>query len=109
TEVISAIAEMRVSELPTVTAANALRHLLQRTVDAETARDLRIGRRVAWERVTTVTTDAAEMPVCVLDGAGELVAVAERRPDGLARTIRVFGRGPETTGEKSVPEATPNG
>ncbi len=113
TEVISAISEDRVSDLPTVTLANALRHLAQRTVDAETARDLRIGRRVAWERVTTVPTDVAEMPVCVLDGAGELVAVAERRPDGLARTIRVFGRGPETIGErsiqKSVQEATPNG
>ncbi len=109
TEVISAISERRLPDLPIVTPANALRHLEQRTVDAETARDLRIGRRVAWERVTAATTDGVEAPVCVLDGAGELVAVAERRPDGLARTIRVFGRGPENTGEKSVQEAPANG
>jgi hypothetical protein len=30
--------------------------------------------------------------LCLLDPAGALVAVAEPRPDGMARTLRVFGR-----------------
>jgi len=30
--------------------------------------------------------------VCVIDPAGALVAVAEPRADGLARTLRVFGQ-----------------
>jgi tRNA pseudouridine55 synthase len=86
--VITSISEARVSDLPIVTPVSALRHLARRAVDEETTRDLRLGRRVPWERVTT---DLAHTLVCVVDGAGELVAVAERRPDGLLRTIRVFG------------------
>jgi tRNA pseudouridine55 synthase len=108
-DVVAAISESRVSDLPIVTPASALRHLAQRTVTLETASDLRIGRRVPWERITPDPTQVAETLVCVVDGAGQLVAVAERRPDGLARTIRVFGRGPAAPSEKSVQEVSPSG
>jgi len=111
TEVLAAISEMRVADLPIVTPVSALRHLSQRTVAPATASDLRIGRRVPWESVTTDPIDSADVatPVCVVDETGALVAVAERRPDGLVRTIRVFGRGPQAVREKSAQEVSPNG
>jgi tRNA pseudouridine55 synthase len=110
-QVVAALSERRVSELPIVTPVSALRHLIQRTVAPETASDLRIGRKILWERIVPEATDLAGAPVCVVDEAGELVAVAERRPDGLVHTFRVFGRGtePPAPGKKSVQEMCPNG
>jgi tRNA pseudouridine55 synthase len=69
----------------------ALRDLPQHGVDEATARDLRSGKRVAWEAVTASST---EPRVCLLDPAGDLIAVAEPRPDGLVKTLRVFGAAP---------------
>ncbi len=100
-DVLSALSEGRASELPVVSPVSALRHLAQRTVAPETASDLRIGRRVPWEQVAPTATDAPPPPVCVVDATGELVAVAEPRPDGLTHTIRVFGRGPQAAAHKS--------
>jgi tRNA pseudouridine55 synthase len=102
TDVLAAVAAGQTSDLPLVRPTAALRHLAQRTVGPETARDLRIGRRVPWE---AVTTDPTETLVCVVDPAQALVAVAERRPDGLVHTIRVFGREPQAEREKSAAEA----
>jgi tRNA pseudouridine55 synthase len=96
-ETLRAISENRESDLPSVTLVSALRHLAQRTVAPELAGDLRIGRRVSWDALMTAGPgdDLAETPICVVDAAGQLVTVAERGPDGLARTLRVFGRGPQ--------------
>jgi tRNA pseudouridine55 synthase len=66
----------------------ALRDLPQHGVDEQTARDLRAGKRVAWE---TATGGSSEPRVCLLDPAGDLIAVAEPRPDRLVKTLRVFG------------------
>ena len=66
----------------------ALRDLPQHGVDEATARDLRAGKRVAWEAATGGST---EPRVCLLDPTGDLIAVAEPRPDGLVKTLRVFG------------------
>ena len=80
----------------------ALRDLPQYGVDEPTAKDLRSGKRVAWE---AVTGGSIEPRVCLLDPAGDLIAVAEPRPDGLVKTLRVFGAasaaktGSETTQE----------
>jgi tRNA pseudouridine55 synthase len=105
-EVLAAISEDRSSELPLVTPAAALRHLATRVVDASTAHDLRVGRRVPWEAVTTDVTHAL---VCVIDPRGELVAVAERRPDGLVRTFRVFGREARPASQESGAAASSDG
>ena len=69
----------------------ALRDLPQHAVDEPTARDLRAGKRVAW----AVATGASAAPrVALLDPSGDLIAVAEPRPDGLVQTLRVFGASP---------------
>ena len=47
-----------------------------------------MGRRLGWEVVTGGSVDPG--PACLIGPAGDLVAVAERRPDGLVRTLRVF-------------------
>lgn len=110
-EVLLAISERRESDLPSVTLVSALRHLPRRTVAPELASDLRIGRRIAWKSLNGGSADLGDTPVCVVDAAGELVTVAERGPDGLIRTIRVFGRGPqpgqESAGKKSAGRALP--
>jgi tRNA pseudouridine55 synthase len=73
--------------LPIVDLAAALRHLPQCATDETVARDVRVGRRVAWD----AATGRSQAPrVCLLDPLGDLVAVAERRPDGLVKTLRVF-------------------
>ncbi len=75
------------SKLVLVSLPAALRDLPQHAVDEQTARDLRAGKRVAWEAAVGST----EPRVCLLDPAGDLIAVAEPRPDGLVQTLRVFG------------------
>ncbi len=74
-------------DLPVVSLADALVHLPAVTADDALARRLRAGQRVAWSALSE--TPAGR--VRVLDGAGDLVAVAEPRADGLVRTLRVFG------------------
>jgi tRNA pseudouridine55 synthase len=88
------------SELLLVSLPAALRDLPQHGVDTATARDLRAGKRVAWE---AATGGSADPRVCLLDPAGDLIAVAEPRPDGLVQTLRVFGASPavKTDGETS--------
>lgn len=56
-------------------------------VDELLARRLRAGQRVAWALLGALP----EARVCLVDPRGELVTVAEPRPDGLVRTLRVFG------------------
>src|SRR5947208_2030947 len=67
--------------------ADALVHLPAVTVDDALARRLRAGQRVAWSAMTETLPGR----VRVLDAAGELIAVAEPRADGLVHTLRVFG------------------
>jgi tRNA pseudouridine55 synthase len=56
-------------------------------VDDALVRRLRAGQRVSWALLGA----AREARACVVDRLGDLVAVAEPRPDGLVRTLRVFG------------------
>jgi tRNA pseudouridine55 synthase len=77
-------------ELLLVSLPVALRDLPQHAVDESTARDLRAGKRVSWVAATAGST---EPRVCLLDPSGDLIAVAEPRPDGLVKTLRVFGAG----------------
>lgn len=67
-------------------------------VDGAMGRRLRAGQRVAWAELGP--GDAAR--VSVIDEAGELIAVAEARPDGLVRTLRVFGGQPQKPSGNSV-------
>jgi len=92
------------SELLLVSLPAALRDLPQYEVDEAMARDLRAGKRVAWEAATRGST---EPRVCLLDPAGDLIAVAEPRPEGLVKTLRVFGASPAPkTESKTSREAT---
>jgi tRNA pseudouridine55 synthase len=76
--------------LPLVSLADALGHLPASVVDDAVARDLRLGRRVSWITVADSPPDAPARRR-VLDRGGGLVAVAEPRPDGNTKTLRVFG------------------
>jgi tRNA pseudouridine55 synthase len=87
-EVLTALSGPTPATLPRVGLAAALRHYPQHKVEEALARDLRAGKRVTW---AAATGGASEPRVCLLDPAGDLVAVAEPRPDGLVRTLRVFG------------------
>jgi tRNA pseudouridine55 synthase len=88
-EVLAALAEGDAAALPAVAPAAALAHLAPRTVSSALAADLRAGRKVGWEAVAGVGQD--ETRLCLLDGSGDLLAVAEPRRDGSVRTLRVFG------------------
>ncbi len=96
-EILEALARDS-SDLLVVSLPAALGDLPQHGVDEVTARDLRAGKRVAWEAATGSSTASR---VCLLDPAGGLIAVAEPRPDGLVKTLRVFGAlsGGMTTGK----------
>ena len=87
-EVLAAFTEPGAVPLPAVPLAAALRHYPRHAVDEQGARDLRMGRRLLWEGVTGGSAHPG--PACLLDPTGGLIAVAERRPDGLVRTLRVF-------------------
>jgi tRNA pseudouridine55 synthase len=88
-EVLDAFATGAAAELPVVALPDALGHLARQVVSEAAARDLRLGRKLPWEAVATGNQPGR---LCVVDPTGALVAVAEPRPDGLARTLRVFGR-----------------
>ncbi|HEY6477375.1 MAG TPA: tRNA pseudouridine(55) synthase TruB [Polyangia bacterium] len=87
-EIIAALTGLPGPALSLVGLASALRHLPQVKVEEALARDLRAGKRVSW---VVATQASAEPRVCLLDPAGDLITVAEPRPDGLVRTLRVFG------------------
>jgi tRNA pseudouridine55 synthase len=86
-EVLAALTSPAAPALPLVGLAAALKHLPQAGVEEAVARDLRAGKRVPW---AIATQGSAEPRVCLVDPAGDLIAVAEPRPDGLVRTLRVF-------------------
>ena len=88
------------AELLSVSLPDALRDLPQHTVDEATARDLRTGKRVAWEAAVGGSIGSTDPRVCLLDPAGDLIAVAEPRPDGLVKTLRVFGASPRAEAAK---------
>jgi tRNA pseudouridine55 synthase len=87
-QVLAALGDQPAAALPLVGLAAALVHLPQTRVEEPLARDLRAGKRVSWAAATQASP---EPRVCLLDPAGDLIAVAEPRPDGLVRTLRVFG------------------
>jgi len=72
--------------LPLVEPAAALRHLGQRVVDAALARDVRLGRRITLE----TGAESADPRLCLVDGRGKLVAVAQVRKDRTLEMLRVF-------------------
>ena len=86
-QILAALAAGGAGDVQMVSPADALVHLPAVTADEALARRLRAGQRVAWSALT----EAPAGRVRVLDAAGELIAVAEPRPDGLVGTLRVFG------------------
>ncbi len=93
-DVLDALAGGEREALPVVSLAAALAHLDRRAVSDEVARDLRMGRKLPWERVAGGATGGANPRLCLLDAGGGLVAVAEPRQDGTVKTLRVFNEMP---------------
>ena len=87
-EVLAALAAPEASgaTLPLVTLPDALRHLDRRVVTDSVARDVRFGRRIALEAGET----PSDRRLCLLDGQGKLVAVAQPRADQTLELLRVF-------------------
>jgi tRNA pseudouridine55 synthase len=75
------------ADLPLVALEDALGHLPRCTVDALVGRALVQGKRPPWD----VLGGVAAGRVAVLRPGGDLLAVAEPRPDGTVGTLRVFG------------------
>jgi tRNA pseudouridine55 synthase len=87
-EVLAALADGGggAAALPLVEPAQALGHLERRIVTDGVARDARLGRKITLE-----TGDPApDRRLCLVDGAGKLVAVARPRPDCTLELLRVF-------------------
>ena len=82
--VVAALSAGDASRLRPVGLAAALGHLEQRVVTETMVKDLRVGRRIPWGFED-------QRRLCLLDGAGQLVAVAEPRADGMLGSLRVFG------------------
>jgi tRNA pseudouridine55 synthase len=80
------LAALRAGEARTMPLIGALPYP-QVPVDDALGRRLRAGQRVGWAELGA----GGAARVSVIDAVGRLVAVAEPRPDGLARTLRVFG------------------
>jgi tRNA pseudouridine55 synthase len=72
--------------LPLVDLPAALRHLEQRVVSETVARDVRFGRPISLEP----GEDASDRRICLVDGQGKLVAVAQARADKKLELLRVF-------------------
>jgi tRNA pseudouridine55 synthase len=85
-EVLATLAEL--APPPLVSLEDALGHLPRRPVDAAAARALEQGKRLSWD---ALGEPAGTGRVAVLRPDGSLLAVAEPRPEGTIRTLRVFG------------------
>jgi tRNA pseudouridine55 synthase len=85
-EVLAALAEG--APPPLVSLEDALAHLPRRPVDEAAARALEQGKKVPWDTLGEVPGASR---VAVLRPDGRLLAVAEPRPEGTIRTLRVFG------------------
>jgi tRNA pseudouridine55 synthase len=108
-EVLDCLASGR-GALPAVSLPEALGHLPRRTVSDEVARDLRMGRKLAWEMIAAERPHPSRPRLCLLDGAGALVTVAEPRSDGTAKTLRVFNvASVSTPGTRELKTGSRNG
>ncbi len=91
--------------LPVITPADALAHLPLGRADAGGVLLLEQGKRLPWDALAGAPPPSAEARVRVVRPDGRLLAVAEPRPDGTVRTLRVFG----VTQPPSVPKGNPKG
>jgi tRNA pseudouridine55 synthase len=93
-QVLAALAAGDVASLLLVEPAEALRHLEQRTVTDEVARDARFGRRIEMGTLGVTALEAGAVTgdnrLCLLDNRGKLVAVARPRADQTLELLRVF-------------------
>jgi tRNA pseudouridine55 synthase len=85
-EALDRLAAGNPQSLGLVAPADALRHLEQRVVTDEQARDVRLGRRVGLE----ATDPKGDRPLCLLDGRGGLVAVVRPLAGPTLEILRVF-------------------
>jgi len=91
--VLAALGPGSDSPLPVISPADALAHLPRCEVDPASAKTLEQGKRLAWTSLGSAPDPADGPRVRVVRADGSLLAVAEPRPDGTVRTLRVFGVG----------------
>jgi tRNA pseudouridine55 synthase len=72
--------------LPLVEPAEALRHLERRSVGDDSARDVRMGKRLPLEP----GAETGDRRVCLVDGRGKLVAVVRAQDTVMVEILRVF-------------------
>jgi tRNA pseudouridine55 synthase len=89
--VLAVLAGASDAALPVIAPADGLPHLPRCSVDDAAARALEQGKRVPWEALAGAPELAGCPRVRVVRPDGRLLAVAEPRPDGTVRTLRVFG------------------
>jgi tRNA pseudouridine55 synthase len=87
-EVLSALVapDQAAAALPLVEPADALRHLERRSIGDDTARDVRMGKRVTLEP----GEETGDRRLCLLDGRGRLVAVVRTQAATVVEILRVF-------------------
>jgi len=88
-EALDRLATGNLDSLALVEPAEALRHLEQRVVTDDLARDVRLGRRVPLEGVEGADAKG-DRPLCLLDGRGKLVAVVRPVAGAPLEILRVF-------------------
>jgi len=84
---LAALAAGDPAALGLIDLADALRHLERRVVADPIARDVRLGRKIRLEG----SEPMGYRRLCLVDGAGKLVAVAQLREGGALELLRVFG------------------
>jgi len=86
---LAALAAGELAALGLIAPADALRHLERQVVTDDVARDVRLGRRIQLGDPEP-GEPKGDPRLCLLDAAGRLVAVAQRRPGAPLEMLRVF-------------------
>jgi tRNA pseudouridine55 synthase len=89
--VLAALAGASEAALPVIAPADGLPHLPRCSVDEAGTRTLEQGKRLPWEALAGAPPVADQARVRIVRPDGRLLAVAEPRPDGTVKTLRVFG------------------
>jgi tRNA pseudouridine55 synthase len=89
--VLATLAGASDAPLSVIAPADGLPHLPRCSVDEAAARTLEQGKRLPWDALVGAPPAADQARVRIVRPDGRLLAVAEPRPDGTVKTLRVFG------------------
>jgi tRNA pseudouridine55 synthase len=89
--VLATLASAPDAPLRVIAPADGLPHLPRCSVDEAGTRTLEQGKRLPWDALEGAPPVADQARVRIVRPDGRLLAVAEPRPDGTVKTLRVFG------------------